>query len=181
MTSFIRRSPLALLSFLGALFFVLVAVSRAASPYVIDVWTPYQGLPQSRVLSIAQTPDGYLWVGTKLGWLARFEGIRFTSFGPENTPALGSPEIHKLLVDDAALPYGVRVKDLLFSPANGLWIATDQGLWNRHQGVISRVPLTYSENGMALSHLAEKANGGLWMMSPGRVSLLRDRVIVRSV
>ena len=113
MTSFIRRSPLALLSFLGALFFVLVAVSRAASPYVIDVWTPYQGLPQSRVLSIAQTPDGYLWVGTKLGWLARFEGIRFTSFGPENTPALGSPEIHKLLVDDAALPFGVRVKEIL--------------------------------------------------------------------
>lgn len=45
-------------------------------------------------------PDGYLWIGTELGWIARFDGIRFTHSNPENTPAPGSPETQKLLVDD---------------------------------------------------------------------------------
>lgn len=73
---------------------------KADSRYLIDVWTPYDGLPQSRALSIAQTPDGYLWIATQLGWLARFDGIRFKHFNSDNTPVLGSPEIHKLIVDD---------------------------------------------------------------------------------
>jgi signal transduction histidine kinase/ligand-binding sensor domain-containing protein len=293
MPSSIKWSSLpAWLGIFYACYLGLAGNCRADSPYVVDVWTPYQGLPQSRVLSIAQTPDGYLWVGTKLGWLARFDGVRFTAYGPENTPALGSPEIHKLVVDDrgalwiadidgrlvkysdgefvnkadskpgyvkrvvkwiggkadeslfmsatgllvrvadkvvyenddsriprqnplidqfcqdddgdlwcrarngrlgrwvdgafqlesdGSLPSGARVKDLLFSPANGLWIATDKGLWNRHQGVISKVPLEDDENPVSLSHLAENADGGLWMMSAGGVSLVRDRAIVRSV
>lgn len=90
----------ALLHSIAAVILTLGAFCRADSPYVIDVWTPYQGLPQSRVLSIAQTPDGYLWVGTKLGWLARFDGMRFVQFSPENTPAMGSPEVEKLMMDD---------------------------------------------------------------------------------
>ncbi len=73
---------------------------RANSKFLIDTWTPYEGLPQSHVLSIAQTPDGYLWVSTQLGWLARFDGISFTPFNSQNTAALNSPEIVKLLVDD---------------------------------------------------------------------------------
>jgi ligand-binding sensor domain-containing protein/signal transduction histidine kinase len=73
---------------------------RGDSTHLIDVWTPYQNLPQSRVLSITQTPDGYLWVATQLGWLARFDGIRFTNHTPEDTPALVSPEIQKVFVDD---------------------------------------------------------------------------------
>ncbi len=92
---------------------------RADPPFVIDVWTPYQGLPQSRVLSIAQTPDGYLWVGTKLGWLARFDGVRFVQFSPENTPAMESPEIEKLLLDDRG---GLWIGDIdgrLVQYANG--------------------------------------------------------------
>ncbi len=85
--------------------FITLAVAlarpcRANPDFLIDVWTPYEGLPQSHVLSIAQTPDGYLWVATQLGWLARFDGIRFTPFNAENTAALISPEIQTLLVDD---------------------------------------------------------------------------------
>ena len=73
---------------------------RAESRFMVDVWTPYDGLPQSSVISLAQTPDGYLWIAARLGWLARFDGIRFTHFNAENTPELLSPEILKLQVDD---------------------------------------------------------------------------------
>ena len=48
----------------------------ASSDYLIDVWRGESGLPSSSVTSIAQTPDGYLWIGTYNG-LARFDGVRF--------------------------------------------------------------------------------------------------------
>jgi signal transduction histidine kinase/ligand-binding sensor domain-containing protein len=67
--------------------------------YLTDVWTADEGLPNSSVTAIAQTPDGYLWVGTYNG-LARFDGIRFVTFDPGNTPALTHPRVRKLFVDD---------------------------------------------------------------------------------
>jgi signal transduction histidine kinase/ligand-binding sensor domain-containing protein len=70
--------------------------------YFIDVTTGEkgeQGLPNSSVTAIAQTPDGYLWVGTYDG-LARFDGERFTKFYPENTPGLRNARIRRLAVTE---------------------------------------------------------------------------------
>ena len=50
---------------------------RAITQYLQSAWATDAGLPQTSVYSIAQTTDGYLWVGTELG-LARFDGVRFT-------------------------------------------------------------------------------------------------------
>ena len=72
--------------------------SSASGDYLIDVWTTEKGLPNSSVTSIAQTPDGYLWVGTYNG-LARFDGARFVTFEPENTPELLHARIRKLFLD----------------------------------------------------------------------------------
>ena len=58
---------------------------KAISQYIRTVWTTDSGLPQTSIYSIAQTADGYLWVGTEQG-LARFDGVRFTVFNRENTP-----------------------------------------------------------------------------------------------
>ena len=46
-----------------------------------------------------QTPDGYLWIGTRYGGLARFDGMRFTPFNPQNTPALQDVQVERLSVD----------------------------------------------------------------------------------
>ena len=51
--------------------------------YTIQNWQIEEGLPQISVTSIAQTPDGYLWIGTFNG-LARFDGARFTVFHEGN-------------------------------------------------------------------------------------------------
>ncbi len=55
-------------------------------------------MPDNFVTSIAQTPDGYIWIGTYNG-LARFDGSRFVIFNPANTPQLGHARIYKVLVD----------------------------------------------------------------------------------
>jgi streptogramin lyase len=83
---------------------------RKISHHRHNVWGTEQGLPQSTVLAIAQTRDGYLWVGTEKG-LARFDGIRFTVYNKDNTPALEHERINALLEDNEG----------------SLWIATYGG------------------------------------------------------
>lgn len=66
---------------------------EAGDDFVMQVWDTDSGLPHSAVTSIAQTPDGYLWVGTLHGGLARFDGTRFVNFDLGNTAGLRSIEI----------------------------------------------------------------------------------------
>lgn len=124
----------------------LAAQAMADSPYLIDLWTPYEGLPQSRILSIAQTPDGYLWISTQLGWLARFDGIQFDHFNPTKTPALLSPEIQKLFVDDHGVLWICDVDGRLISYSRGTfrnWTADKPGYERR---VIDRIGRHGDEN-----------------------------------
>src|SRR5262245_19207328 len=67
-------------------------------PYIIQSWQTEHGLPQNYVTSITQTPDGYLWIGSYNG-LARFDGVRFVTFEPSNTPALRHPRVERLFTD----------------------------------------------------------------------------------
>ena len=75
--------------FVIALAAALVLGPRAAadSPFTVDVWNTEDGLPQSSVIAITQTRDGYLWLGT-LNGLVRFDGNSFTRFNVNNTPGL---------------------------------------------------------------------------------------------
>ena len=75
-----------------------VRAAGMAGDYLLDVWTSENGLPDSSVTAVAQTPDGYLWIGTYNG-LARFDGVRFVTFDPANTPALTHARVRKLFVD----------------------------------------------------------------------------------
>ena len=49
-------------------------------PMTFRSWEREQGLPQNVVRALAQTRDGYLWIGSDDG-VARFDGVRFVSFG----------------------------------------------------------------------------------------------------
>jgi ligand-binding sensor domain-containing protein/signal transduction histidine kinase len=89
---------------------VIPTAVAAPADYLVDVWDTENGLPGSTVTAIAQTPDGYLWVGTYAG-LARFDGVRFVTFDPANTPELSQPRVQGLYLD-----------------VNGtLWISTFRG------------------------------------------------------
>ena len=84
---------------------------KSLNQYSLDVYSTDNGLPQSSVMAIIQTRDGYLWLGTYEG-LARFDGIRFVVFDKNNTPELQNSSIKTLLEDAAG--------DLWIGTANGL-------------------------------------------------------------
>src|SRR5580704_17695898 len=79
------------LFFLGTL--PLVGALTAAPMKIMpiqshQVWAAASGFPSGNVYSIAQTNDGYLWIGSSRG-LIRYDGIGF-SLGPAaNFPVLG--------------------------------------------------------------------------------------------
>ena len=89
------------------------------SQYVEQSWGAggAEGLPQNWVDAIAQTKDGYIWLGTQEG-LVRFDGARFTVFSTRTTPALRSNNVSALLVDSAG----------------ALWIGTYGGGLTRYLG-----------------------------------------------
>ena len=87
------RTPGALALLVGARL-----AAAASADYLVDGWDTENNLPSSTVTSMAQTPDGYLWVGTYNG-LARFDGARFVVKDPANTPELTQPRVQALYTD----------------------------------------------------------------------------------
>jgi signal transduction histidine kinase/ligand-binding sensor domain-containing protein len=96
--AFVRLAVLALVLVLVLGTASRVCGSEFAGEYLCDVWTSDDGLPDSSVTAITQTPDGYLWIGTYNG-LARFDGVRFVTFDPANTPELLHARVRGLFVD----------------------------------------------------------------------------------
>src|SRR5665213_1342070 len=82
--------------------------SPSSFHYSARVWQTDEGLPNNRVSAIAQTADGYLWVGTSDG-LARFDGLEFRVYSFSNAPALRNAAITALCADpDGALWAGLK-------------------------------------------------------------------------
>ena len=133
--------------------------------YSTRLWRIEDGLPQNRILSLAQTPDGYLWVGTSDG-LARFDGVRFTLFDHSNTPALRDNTILVLLAGrDGELWIGTegggltRYKDGTFQSFSG-----ESGLTNGFVRAIYETangPSGLGRTGGSSAGLAGVLNG--WM------------------
>ena len=94
--------------------------SRAMSQYVHDRWGPGEGFPRGPVYAIAQTTDGYLWIGTQAG-LVRFDGLQFV-----------------LMRDPSRIAGYSSVIGLSANPDGSLWIRTqDMKLLRYRDGTFS--------------------------------------------
>lgn len=85
------------------LFVLLALATLRAAPapgYSIQTFGAEQGLPQNNINAIIQSREGYLWLGS-FGGLVRFDGVRFTTFDPANTPQLQNSRITALHEDAA--------------------------------------------------------------------------------
>src|SRR3989475_8807917 len=84
--------------------------SKSLTQYARTAWTEEHGLPQDTIRAIAQTTDGYLWLGTDEG-LARFDGYEFVVFNKAN----------------GDLPAN-SITSLAATSDGSLWIGTSNGL-----------------------------------------------------
>jgi ligand-binding sensor domain-containing protein/signal transduction histidine kinase len=172
--------------------------SRELSQFRHEVWLTENGLPQNTVHAIAQTKDGYIWIGTEEG-LARFDGVKFTVFDKQNTPQLKSNYIRNLFADrQGALWIGtaqglVRMLNggfTLFTRDDGLpsetiqavhgdregnlWVATANGLGLLKSGGLTTFTTKERLISGSIQALFEDAGGALWIATPYGVGRIRD-------
>jgi ligand-binding sensor domain-containing protein/signal transduction histidine kinase len=115
--------------------------------YTRHAWQASDGLPEPTVQAFAQTPDRYLWIGTS-GALLRFDGLHFTVFDRQNTPAIHQNSVFCLLV-----------------ARNGdLWIGMEGGGLDRYaQGQFSSWTTREGLSDDFVRALAEDAQGRIWV------------------
>jgi signal transduction histidine kinase/ligand-binding sensor domain-containing protein len=119
--------------------------------FLVHVWSSDEGLPQNSVTALAQTPGGYLWIGTRSGGLARFDGERFVTFNPQNTPALQDVEIENLSVDRAG----------------AMWIASgNESLVKFHGGQFELRRAPFAEPRWHPLEAVAETSEGVWFSSP---------------
>jgi signal transduction histidine kinase/ligand-binding sensor domain-containing protein len=111
--------------------------------YAHNAWTIRGGFFRGIPDSFAQTPDGYLWIGTEFG-LVRFDGVRPVEWTPPGGERLPSELIRTLAVGRDGT----------------LWIGTDGGLASWNGGKLSHYP---ELDGHRVQSLLEDHEGTLWV------------------
>lgn len=130
--------------------------SRAISQYSRTVWTQEHGLPQDTVRAIAQTKDGYLWLGTDEG-LAQFDGYDFVVFNKEN----------------GALPSN-SVAALWAAQDGSLWIGTLGGLTRYRDGKFTTFTKNDGLSDTSINSITEDRSGAIWVVAGIFVNKYRD-------
>jgi signal transduction histidine kinase/ligand-binding sensor domain-containing protein len=110
--------------------------------YAHKAWTIREGFFKGVIDAIAQTPDGYLWLGTEFG-LLRFDGVQTVPWEPPAGEHLPSSNIRSLLA----------TRD------GRLWIGTNDGLASWKDGKLTQHPEIVGQH---VTRLLEDHEGTLW-------------------
>lgn len=123
---------------------------KSVGQYLVDQWGISDGIPSDSINSIAQTPDGYLWIATNKG-LVRFDGIGFS------TIEFVEEKVRKSLE--------VTVPQVLFVDRQGiLWVGGFGFLSYRYQ--TSRFKTFTTGHGITLDSIRcikDDIKGNLWI------------------
>ncbi|MFP5227877.1 MAG: two-component regulator propeller domain-containing protein [Acidobacteriota bacterium] len=168
---------------------VPAALASAMEPsYTATTWRVEEGLPEDTVQAFAETPQGYLWIGTS-GGLARFDGTHFAVFDSDTTPLFRENSVHCLATArDGSLWIGMEGSGLIhFSHgkfhawtavdgltdqfvhaiaedrAGNLWIGTNNGFFRMTKGRIRRLDGTHGIPLLAVNAILEDASGRVWI------------------
>ena len=116
---------------------------KSLTQYAHTAWRIQEGSYSGAPQAIAQTSDGYLWIGTSLG-LFRFDGVRFTALKPPGDQQLLDP----------------RIFDLLAAHDGSLWIGTGFGVSHWQDGQLTN----YAKISGRIEALAEDSTGAVWLI-----------------
>ena len=132
--------------------------SLDVSQYAHTAWTVQDGFSAGNIYAMAQTPDGYLWLGTEFG-LFRFDGVRIIPWTPPAGQHLPEQNINCLLV----------TRD------GTLWIGTFSGLVTWSGGKLTRRPEVGAQ---FVASLFEDREGTVWAATletpTGRLCAIRS-------
>lgn len=204
-----RESPAGALALVaGALAFALCMAAPPAaaqagpkplSQYVYEHWDADDGLPQNSVNAIAQTPDGFLWLGTFEG-PTRFDGSRMDLPAPELIRETGRAISRMAMAPDDSLwmtsfDRGVSRLDghelqhwgvdeglpsatatvVAIDPDGHAWVGTSEGVVRIVDGRVQPVPGTPAR---AIRDIAFDRQGRAWvaLRIGGVLRLEGDRV-----
>jgi signal transduction histidine kinase/CheY-like chemotaxis protein/ligand-binding sensor domain-containing protein len=159
---------LAALACFASLCFALDPANRLTQ-FRIDHWGRESGLPAGKIQALAQTPDGFLWLGTEEG-LFRFDGFRFHRYTRNGLAENIPPNVRALYVDPGGalwvgLDHGVvwrlkgdqfadihtarnehlsAIRGLYMDQQNRLWVGGAEGIWWLENGVLRKQPFETS-------------------------------------
>jgi diguanylate cyclase (GGDEF)-like protein len=168
-------------------------LKKSISQFRIDGWQTEQGLPLNTVQTMYQTRAGHLWVGTS-GGVARFDGIRFTTFEPGQVQDIASRPIFGFMEDrdgqlwighsrgatlhrhgrfEPAFPgelmEGRRVWAFAQAADGVIWAASENGLvrWEKDKGVTKVYKEADGLPTLRLRTLVFDRDGVLWIGTTG--------------
>src|SRR5262245_16077255 len=117
--------------------------SRKISQYGHNMWRIQDGYLPGPPEAIAQTADGYLWIGTDAG-LVRFDGVRFVAWA--------SPTGEKLTSN--------QILYLTGASDGSLWIGTRKGLARWKDGTRTK----YKDLDNTIWDIIEHPDGDIWIV-----------------
>jgi ligand-binding sensor domain-containing protein/signal transduction histidine kinase len=94
--------------------------TRTMSQYLHDSWGAERGLPGGSITAIAQTSDGYLWIGTDKG-LVRFDGLNFRQFERAYPDPIQIGAVRTLAVDASDNLWILLPNTQVFRYQNGIF------------------------------------------------------------
>jgi ligand-binding sensor domain-containing protein len=119
--------------------------ARDVRQYAHKAWKISDGVFKGVIFNVAQTPDGYLWIGTDSG-LVRFDGVRSLPWQPPTGTRLPSSDVRRV--------YAAR--------DGRLWIGTVRRVASWKDGTLTRYP---ELDGQAIEALFEDRQGTIWIGS----------------
>jgi ligand-binding sensor domain-containing protein/signal transduction histidine kinase len=122
-------------------------------PFTFRSWQQEQGLPENYVRTLAQTSDGYIWVGTGEG-VSRFDGVNFFSLGPQEGFQGGPVQV-------------------LYGDSRGaLWIGNvDGGLNCWQDGKLHKFTVRDGLPSDSITALAEDSQWRIWVGTPAGLAV----------
>lgn len=120
------------------------AIPAAQTDFSVRLWQAEDGLPNNIVQALAQTSDGYLWVGTREG-LTQFDGDEFH------------------LVDLVVQSAQPSIACLLAARDGSLWVGTqDFGIFCLSAGKVERYDVAGGNKNFSVYAIQEGADGSIW-------------------
>ncbi len=129
--------------------FVNIPLIAAATdePYVITVYNESNGLPTGEANVVAQSSDGYIWIGS-YGGLIRYDGTQFRNYSAEG--AIESSSIRSVFEDSEGR----------------LWVGTnDDGVYMMENDVFTHITAESETDFLCIRGFCEGKDGTVYLAS----------------